>query len=59
MTLDAASITETGNNALIIANTLTTTSRGGSTSLGGSNDVTSFNGTSGGPLTLVDSGIYR
>ena len=54
VTLEGASITE-GSNGLILADTLTTTTTG-ATSLIGQNDVTRFNGTSGGALTLVDAG---
>ena len=57
MTLEAASISE-ASNGLIVADTLTTTTTG-STNLAGPNEITRFNGTSGGSLTLVDAGALQ
>ena len=50
-------ISQTGNG-LVVANSLITSSDG-STSLTGPNEIARFNGTSGGPLTLVDSGTLQ
>jgi filamentous hemagglutinin family protein len=55
--LDAASISETGNG-FILADTLTTTTSG-VTNLAGSNQIAKFSATSGGALTLVDSGALQ
>jgi len=55
VTLEAAAISEAGNG-FILANTLTTRSTGGDTTLTGPNQVSSFNGSSSGDLSLTNTG---
>ena len=55
--LEAASITEASNGS-IIADSLTTTTSG-ATNLAGPNQLSRFSATSGGPLTLVDTGALN
>jgi len=55
VTLQAASISEAGNG-FILANSLTTNSTGGNTTLTGPNQVSSYNGTSSGDLSLMNTG---
>jgi trimeric autotransporter adhesin len=57
VTLDAASVSQTGNG-FVLADTLTTTTTG-ATNLAGPNDVARLSATSGGPLTFVDAGGLR
>ena len=58
VTLAADPITE-ASNGLIIANTLTTTSTAGNTNLTGPNQVSNFNGTSTGDLSLANTGALN
>jgi filamentous hemagglutinin family protein len=56
VTLQAGGTISEGPASLIVANALATQS-GGSTTLGGPNQVAAFSGTSGGDLTLVNNGV--